>query len=94
MKGENIMGKTKQSLSSLNEYLFEQLERVTNTDLEGEALDAELKRSQAVTGLASQIVKSAGIQLNAIKHADEMGYNAVAEKATTAMLVDFEEVKE
>ena len=88
------MGKTKQSLNSLNEYLFEQLERVTNTDLEGEALDAELKRSQAVTGLASQIVKSAGIQLNAIKHADEMGYNAVAEKATTAMLVDFEEVKE
>ena len=84
----------KQSLASLNDYLFAQLERVTNDDLTGEALNTEIQRSQAVTGLASQIVKSAGIQLNAIKHADEMGYNAVAEKATTAMLVDFEEVKE
>lgn len=84
-----MKGKPKQSLSSLNDYLFAQLDRVTNEDLEGEDLDAELKRSQAVTGLASQIVKSASIQLNAIKHADEMGYK-IGERATAAMLIDSE----
>ena len=45
----------KQSLASLNDYLFAQLERVTNDDLTGEALNTEIQRSKAVTGLASQI---------------------------------------
>lgn len=70
----------KQSLTSLNDYLFSQLERVTNDDLEGEALETEIRRSKAVSGLASQIVSATSIQLSAIRHADEMGYN-VGEKA-------------
>lgn len=80
----------KQSLASLNDYLFAQLERVTNDDLTGEALNTEIQRSKAVTGLASQIVGAASIQLNAIKHADEMGYS-VGEKATALLTGTVEE---
>jgi len=80
----------KQSLMSLNDYLFSQLERVTNDDLEGEALDQEIQRSKAITGLASQIVSAAAIQLNAIKHADEMGYS-LGEKATAMLTGTVEE---
>ena len=39
----------KQSLASLNDYLFAQLERVTNDDLTGEALNCDISNLQMVS---------------------------------------------
>lgn len=64
------------NLESLNNYLFEELERLNddedlNTD---EKLDKELKRSKAITQVACQIVQNAKVVLDAKKHADQFGF--------------------
>ncbi len=57
--------KTKHSLQDLNEYLFDELDALTNSDLEGEKLDAEIERSKAVVQVAGRIANNAAIQLKA-----------------------------
>ena len=59
----------KNNLQSLNDYLFEELERLNddeelNTD---EKLDKELKRSKAITNVAQQIINNANVVLEAQK---------------------------
>ena len=62
-------------LNSLNNYLFEQLERL-NDDEELEkdgALEKELKRAKAITGISTAIVNNAKLVLDVKKYADELG---------------------
>ena len=54
---------TKTTLNDLNEYLFQEMDRLTNEDLSVEDLDKEIKRSDALQTLA----------LQAKKHLDEYG---------------------
>jgi len=63
------------NLNSLNNYLFEQLERL-NDDEELEkdgALEKELKRVKAITGISTAIVNNAKLVLDVKKYADELG---------------------
>ena len=65
----------KNDLNSLNNYLFEQLERL-NDDEELEkngVLEKELKRAKAITGVSTAIVNNAKLILDAKKYADEYG---------------------
>lgn len=64
---------TKTTLTDLNEYLFQSLERLTNDDLNAEQLDAEIKRSDAVQRVAKTIIENGTLALNAKKHLDEYG---------------------
>lgn len=65
----------KNDLNSLNNYLFEQLERLTDDEeLEKEGnLEKELKRAKAITGISTAIVNNAKLVLDAKKYADEHG---------------------
>lgn len=63
----------KTSLADLNEYLFAQMDALTNPDLTGEELDREIDRSKAMQGLAKNIIDGANIALQAQKHMDEYG---------------------
>lgn len=63
----------KQSLADLNEYLFAQLDAVSNPDLTGEELDKEIDRSKAIQGIAKTIIDGANVALQAQKHLDEYG---------------------
>ena len=64
------------NLESLNNYLFEELERLNDDESlnSEEQLDKELKRSKAITQVACQIVQNAKVVLEAKKHADQFGY--------------------
>lgn len=65
----------KNNLESLNNYLFEELERL-NDDEElksEENFERELKRSKAITQVSSQIVQNAKVVLDAKKHCDQFG---------------------
>lgn len=66
----------KNTLTDLNNYLFEQLERLTDDDLDGEALDKEIKRSQAVTNVARTVIQNGELALRAAKYATEYGKSA------------------
>lgn len=61
----------KSNLVDLNEYLFEQLDRLSNDDLAGEELETEIKRSKAVSQVAHNIINNASVMLSAQKHKDE-----------------------
>lgn len=64
----------KKDLNALNDYLFEQLERLNDDEcLEREGLEKELKRAKAITGISTAIVNNARLVLDARKYSDEMG---------------------
>ena len=64
---------TKTTLNDLNEYLFQELDRLTNDDLSAEELDKEIKRSDALQKVAKTIIDNGTLALQAKKHLDEYG---------------------
>ena len=66
-------GKPKHSLSDLNEYLFDELNALTNSDLKGETLTEEIERSKAIVQVAGRIAGNAAIQIQAAKLALDKG---------------------
>lgn len=64
----------KNKLIDLNNHLFAQLERLNDEALKGEELHAEINRSKAVSGIATQIIGNARLALDAQIAADEMGF--------------------
>ena len=66
----------KNTLTDLNNYLFEQLERLTDDDLDEEALDKEIKRSKAVTEVAKAVIDNGALALRAAKYSTEYGKGA------------------
>nr|WP_295681189.1 hypothetical protein [uncultured Lachnoclostridium sp.] len=63
----------KNTLTDLNNYLFEAIERINDDSLSEEALDKEIKRSEAVQKIAKTIIDSGSLALQAKKHLDEYG---------------------
>ena len=65
----------KNNLQDLNNYLFEELERLNDDEeLNNEdVLDKEIKRSKAITNVAQTIINNANLVLNAKKYSDENG---------------------
>lgn len=63
----------KTTLTDLNDYLFAQIDRLTNEDLSDEELDKEIKRSEAVQKVAKTIIDNGTLALNAKKHLDDYG---------------------
>lgn len=55
----------KNKLSDLNNHLFAQLERLGEEDLTAEQIAAEVKRADAIAGVADQIIRNADLQLKA-----------------------------
>ena len=64
---------TRTTLNDLNEYLFQEMDRLTNEDLSAEELDREIKRSDALQKVAKTIIDNGALALQAKKHLDEYG---------------------
>ena len=52
----------------LNNILFEQLERLQDDELSDEDLQKEIKRSKAVSDVATQIIKNGELRLRAAEY--------------------------
>lgn len=63
------------TLNELNTKLFQTLERITDEEIDGEALDKELKRAKTVVDVSSVIINNAQTVLNAMKMMDVSGRN-------------------
>ena len=66
----------KNTLSDLNNHLFEQLERLNDESLTQEQLEQELRRSEGMTKIAEQIIRNGELAYKTMVHMDEYGYNA------------------
>lgn len=63
----------KNTLTDLNNYLFEQIERLNDDELSDDQLEKEIKRSEAVQKVARTIIENGQLALSAKKHMDEYG---------------------
>jgi hypothetical protein len=63
----------KNKLSDLNDHLFAQLERLSEEGLTPEQIDAEAKRGAAIIGVADQIIRNAGLKVQAAKIMSDHG---------------------
>ena len=70
---ERSVTEMKNTLSDLNNYLFEAIERINDDDLSDEELDKEIKRSESVNKIAKTIIDNGNLALQAKKHLDEYG---------------------
>lgn len=48
----------KNKLTDLNDYLFEQIERINDDSLNEEELSKEIKKAEAIQGIAETIIKN------------------------------------
>ena len=59
------------NLNSLNNKLFEQLDRLTNKNLSGDKLQEELERTDAIVDISRTIISNADLRLKAMVAKDE-----------------------
>lgn len=71
----------KNTLVDLNNHLFAELERLSDEDLKGEALEEEIKRAGAVCGVSMQIIQNGALALKAEQFKD----NAISLEAAAAL---------
>jgi hypothetical protein len=64
------------TLSDLNNYLFETLERLLDDDLTDEQMQREITRSQAVTSVAETVIHNGELALKTMQHLNDMGYGS------------------
>lgn len=54
----------------MNNHLFAQLERLSDEDIKGDALQEEIMRAKSVTSIAQQIIANGALVLEAQKMVD------------------------
>jgi len=64
------MNNTKNKLSDLHDHLFEQLEWLGDRDIQGEKLQEEIRRANAICGVAEKIIANGNLLVSAHKAAD------------------------
>jgi hypothetical protein len=57
----------KNKLTDLNDHLFAQLERLSDEDLDQDAIDKEIKRTDAIVSISTKIIDNAKVSLDAAK---------------------------
>lgn len=63
----------KNKLSDLNDHLFAQIERLADEDLTPKQIELEAKRGAAIVAVADQILRGAGLQIQAAKILSDYG---------------------
>lgn len=63
----------KNTLTDLNNYLFETLERLTDDEMDEESMKKEITRSQAVNAVATTIIQNGELALKTMKHLNDYG---------------------
>ena len=66
----------KNTLSDLNNYLFEQLERLNDDEMTDEQMDRELRKAEGIVRISEKIIENGELAFKTMKHMDDYGYNA------------------
>lgn len=61
----------KNTILDLNNYLFEQLERMNDDDLTDDALDRQLRKTDSIIRISESIIKNGELALKAAKLASD-----------------------
>lgn len=61
----------KNTLTDLNNFLFEQLERLNDDSLDSEALEREIRKTDAIVKVSEKIIDNGELAFRAIQHKDK-----------------------
>lgn len=61
----------KNTVSDLNNILFEQLERLNDDELKGDALEEQLKRTEQIVKVSETIISNGELAFKAVQHKDK-----------------------
>ena len=75
----------KNTLTDLNNYLFEELERLFDDEMTDEELDRELKKADTMVKVSEKIIQTGELAYRTMKHMDEYGYGTT-DRRLPAML--------
>ena len=73
----------RRKLSDLQEHLYAQLDRLGESDIDGEKLDAEIRRTHAMTEIAGRVVEVRRVALDTWKVAASLGQVPTLSMLTT-----------
>lgn len=77
----------KNTLSDLNNYLFEQLERLNDDSLTEEQVERELRKTDSIVKVSEKIIETGELAFKTMQHMDQYGYNA-GDRQIPPMLTD------
>ena len=83
----------KNTISDLNDYLFETLERLLDDGLTEEQMQREITRSKAVTSVAETVIHNGELALKTMQHLNDMGYGSGKQDDLLAPVPKMLEVK-
>lgn len=66
----------KNTLTDLNNYLFEQLERLNDDSLDKDQLERELRKTDAMVKVGDSIIRTGELAFKTMEHLDRYGYNS------------------
>ena len=75
----------KNTLTDLNNYLFEQMERLYDDSLSEEELERELRKTDSIVKLSEKIITNGELAFKTMQHMDQYGYRQ-KERALPPML--------
>ena len=73
---------------TLNDYLFETLENLTDKDIKGDELNEHIRRAEATTKVAQQIIANQNFMLKATLAAIDNGFVGPEAKAKIKLLTE------
>ena len=76
------------TLSDLNNHLFEQLERLNDESLTNEELEREIERTDAMASVSSMIIQNASLAYKVMVHKAEYGLDSKDRAMLPEMLRD------
>ena len=76
----------KNTLNDLNNYLFEEIERLQDESLNDEALERAIKKAEAVTKVAETVIRNGELAFKTLQHVNEYGYGVSDVKRNLAPL--------
>lgn len=76
----------KNTLTDLNNYLFEQLERLNDDSLDADQLERELKKTDSIVKIGDSIIRNGELAFKTMQHMDQYGYSVKADRAVPPML--------
>ena len=63
------------TIADLNNYLFEQLERLNDDSLSSEELEKEIRKTDSIVKVSEKIIQTGELAFKTMQHMDEYGYN-------------------
>lgn len=78
----------KNTLTDLNNYLFEQIERINDDSLTTEELERELRKTDSIVKLSEKIIDNGELAFKTMQHMDNYGYNTKARVVPPMLTTD------